>query len=190
MFRFCGGGGGSVGSTIAPNITTADNRDFGRATRRETADGAAISEEPLLIKTPNAMIRSLACVNPNAAQMLNGMNRLSQQAPVFQPTTGMATTGKKITCSDVLNSLELNGDDAHIWNAAPPISDNKDDYGKISWVLTKQGVSKATPRFNYQVFDIENNLIGAPYPDITLDLEWVPVKNAGYWNAVRSSSNK
>jgi len=122
--------------------------------------------------------------------MLIAMNRLSQQVPTVLPTVGIATTVKKVTCSDVLTSMKMNGDDAQIWDAAPPISQNKDDYGKMSWVLSKNGDSNATLHLNYGVFDFESYLIDEPYPDIVLDLEWVPVNSAGYWNTVRSSGEK
>ena len=152
---------------------------------RETANGLPISDERLMLQTPNDIIRSIACINPDVALMLAGINSMSRQVSVSLPTVGMGTTGKKVTCDAVLDNLKRNGDDVHVWDSAPAVGLNKDDYGKVSWILSKDSAAKAKLVLVYEIFDVNNNSIAKPYPDVTLELKWVADASTGYWSSTK-----
>jgi len=137
--------------------------------------------EILALKVPTGLIKSLACVNPEVAQMLLLIGASSEGIPL--PATGEGRAEKLLSCGAVMASIAdpLWADISPMLRAIPA---NEGESSQVKWALQYQDDGRGVIHMKHRLLDDRQKEAKALYPDIDVAVELVRQGRARYWRAL------
>jgi hypothetical protein len=142
------------------------------------------SERILFIETPVALIRALAYVNPEAAEILYVMNMRSRESPNYMPTIGHGTATKLMSPEALELQLTSKASD-EAFKALLKEIPAPGTLSKATWTLGKAPGGVASLTLTHRVLNAAEEELPRLYPDIKISLRWVATGKSGYWQAIR-----
>lgn len=138
-------------------------------------------EKVFYISTPDSFIRSIAAVNPEAAELLSVMNARSQSTPNQMPTNGYATARKLTSAEAVTLSLTPGASADAVAALLTDVPGSPNQYSKATWRLTIRP-SSAHVDLTHRIVDAADREVASLYPDIRVTVRWIDTgAGAGFW---------
>lgn len=166
------------------------NRDLPEDARQGEADLSVESEDILFINVSSEVVRSFACTNPDAAQILVFLGQRSRAVPASVPANGDATAERLSTCASVLFSISSGYSEQPFQALLREMNKTTNEYSSVTWNLRRHGGDRGTLILRHRIVDPASKSIRAIYPDVEVELKWIATGPAGYWEAIQAKATQ